>query len=811
MLNVPPFSDDGIQLRAPGPRFQMDDEKRNQLGIRPINRRPPAKVGGNGMQPQQGARRGGLCTVLRGIAFLLWVLVVGRAAPAPQKARGRSFWAAAREADARKALKRRRSGWQTKVPFGQGSLSYQGASAATLFDRCGAEDDDSAETKRRRGAPSPLDFTESFVRSVGHRKEDEGLSYAWSMERFGPAMLLSGEAAMRATPAPGPEEQDELNDARRHKVYTGQTLAPESYAKNLRKLRARFDARDERSGADTFGAIGGEEQSHDARELFDVVLSSQTRAEGGAGYGHARWRTEDARQQALSDGFWRCQKEASHDAAESVHVRRESQNLQTPTDSRHSQPPVQELSDKVRSGRAGLSWLLDIERERQTSGDHEPFRCSTNFKHAPSQCVKNCAGGDSQPRSPESRATSAADLAEHRIESSVCSGGRHLRTESEIASDGQTCEKDLEDRIRREDGEPSSGHSLLLKNVLPNGTLVSNLCVRQAIAETMNTSKESSQELVGQPQAHRDQSDALVQHSLEASAKSCVTNELSCGGRVTAKEAFMLLRQRRSGLAVSCGANESGLGREAAIVSASPRLAGETSHKNQTMSESVGDTSSSLMNEQVAATSGRSFLSEGRALDAEAQESSEGNGGSEEDQSTHEAAAQDSSAIGSRWLRGANDSEVIASRYGNQVDRHGEVVQTAQSTLSNSQSRAHDEANFTSKVIDFNRSRGLGAEKEPQTTVGAEPEHAKSSGKDIGETEELGRRRRVLRALMASKEKTRQHYGLVDASEPLCMDPLDGYPTKAAILAMTRRDLESLTTTFPEILPPGHASFHRCV
>lgn len=775
--------------------------------------------------PPPGARRAGLCTVLRGIAFVLWVLVVGRAAPAPQKARGRSFWAAAREADARKSLKRRRSSWQTEVPFGQGSLSYQGESAATLLDRCGAEDDDSAETKRRRGAPSPLDFTESFVRAVGHRKEDEGHSYAWSMERFGPAMLLSGEAALRAKPAPGPEEQDELNDARRHKVYTGQTLAPESYAKNLRKLRARFDARDERSGADTFGAIGGEEQSHDARELFDVVLLSQTRAEGGAGYGHARWRTEDARQQALSDGFWRCQNEASRDAPESVHVRRESQNLQTPTDFRHSHSPVQELSDKVRSGRAGLSWLLDIERERQTSGDHETLiaattksRCSTNFSHARSHCVKNCAGGDSQPRSLESRASSAAALAEHRLESSVCSGGRHLRTESEIASDGQTGEKDLEDRIRREDGEPSGGHSLLLKNVLPNSTLVSNLCLRQAIAETMNTSTESSQQLVGQPQAHQDKLDALVQHSLGASAKSCVTNELSCGGRVTAKEAFMLLRQRRSGLAVSCDANESGLGREAAVVSTCQELAGETSHTNQTMSESVGDTSSSLMNEQVVATSGRSFLSESRALDAEAQESSEGTGGSEEDQSTHEAAADDSSAIGSRWLKGASGSEVIASRYGDQVDRHGQVVQTAQSTLSkaqstlrNSQSQAHDEANFTPKAIDFNRSRGLGAEKGPQTTVGAEPEHAKSSGKDIGETEELGRRRRVLQTLMASKERTRQHYGLVDASEPLCVDPLNGYPTKAAILAMTRRDLESLTIKFPEILPPGHASFHRCV
>ena len=42
-------------------------------------------------------------------------------------------------------------------------------------------------------------------------------------------------------------------------------------------------------------------------------------------------------------------------------------------------------------------------------------------------------------------------------------------------------------------------------------------------------------------------------------------------------------------------------------------------------------------------------------------------------------------------------------------------------------------------------------------------------------------------------------------------DPLQGFPSKATILGMRRRELEALVAKFPSALPPGHASVERCM
>ena len=105
--------------------------------------------------------------------------------------RDHDFWATARqEYNGKKGKQRKNTGWNTGVSYAQGSLSYQGNTDDAIQSRRANED---SSESQRGGVLSPLDAVERLDRKLGHRKKDEGRENAWSLARFGPSMLLSGE------------------------------------------------------------------------------------------------------------------------------------------------------------------------------------------------------------------------------------------------------------------------------------------------------------------------------------------------------------------------------------------------------------------------------------------------------------------------------------------------------------------------------------------------------------------------------------------------------------------------------------------
>jgi hypothetical protein len=83
-------------------------------------------------------------------------------------------------------------------------------------------------------------------------------------------------------------------------------------------------------------------------------------------------------------------------------------------------------------------------------------------------------------------------------------------------------------------------------------------------------------------------------------------------------------------------------------------------------------------------------------------------------------------------------------------------------------------------------------------------------GGDADKAGETARRKRALHTLLnahssCSKSSFTSGFGSVGGGR----DPLDGYPSKSAILAMNRRGLELLAAKFPSVLPRRHAHIHR--
>ena len=83
-------------------------------------------------------------------------------------------------------------------------------------------------------------------------------------------------------------------------------------------------------------------------------------------------------------------------------------------------------------------------------------------------------------------------------------------------------------------------------------------------------------------------------------------------------------------------------------------------------------------------------------------------------------------------------------------------------------------------------------------------------GGDADTAGETARRKRALHTLLnahssCSKSSFTSGFGSVGQGR----DPLDGYPSKSAILAMHRRGLESLAAKFPSVLPRRHDHIHR--
>ena len=246
-------------------------------------------------------RRTGRRCVRIGLRAAVLLLALPPAIPAP---RDHSFWATAREDFERKQWQKRSGkAWKSGVPFSQGSLSHRGGDVHGSLSRW---DDDDGPRDR-----------EYLTRKLGHAKGDEDASHSWSAPRFGPSMLLSGEAAIRHRPAPEPEEEDRLNAVRQRQVYLGQSLAPEDFAHNVRKLKEQFDKRHSRPGAP-----GRDEDTRcDRNELFESMLSerlsgARSSVDGsrkrsfpcsrGAKdkHGPAAWLAEDARQEAMAEQMW---------------------------------------------------------------------------------------------------------------------------------------------------------------------------------------------------------------------------------------------------------------------------------------------------------------------------------------------------------------------------------------------------------------------------------------------------------------------------------------------------------------------------
>lgn len=241
---------------------------------------------------------------MRCLRAVLLFLALPPAIPAP---RDHSFWATARENFGRKQWQKRNGrAWKPGVPFYQGDLTHRGADVHGALSQWDATDG-------RGVLVSPSD---SLARKLGHSKEDESASNSWSVPRFGPSMLLSGEAALRNRPAPDPEEEDRLNAVRQRQVYLGQSLAPEEFAHNVHKLKAQFDRSHIRPGAEG----PDDETVCDRNELFQSMVSwrlshrpgdtdsgrssSFSWAGAKAKHGPSGWHAEDVRQEAIAEKMW---------------------------------------------------------------------------------------------------------------------------------------------------------------------------------------------------------------------------------------------------------------------------------------------------------------------------------------------------------------------------------------------------------------------------------------------------------------------------------------------------------------------------
>ena len=244
---------------------------------------------------------------LRGTGALALVMLAGwdgRGAAVPSRPRDHNFWATAREDfEQRQALRRGSRAWKPGVPSAEGSLAYRG-DAQAVVPRGNGDD----------GSGTWLSTSARLARQLGHNKETEAASNAWSAPHFGPSMLLSGEAALRHRPAPDPEEQDRLNALRQRQAYTGQTLAPDEFAQKVGELKSTFDKRHFRPGAEDTGAGA----IHDRKELFEAILAAHLPhardscgARNGVGahsalgkHGRDLWLAEDARQEAMAEQMW---------------------------------------------------------------------------------------------------------------------------------------------------------------------------------------------------------------------------------------------------------------------------------------------------------------------------------------------------------------------------------------------------------------------------------------------------------------------------------------------------------------------------
>jgi hypothetical protein len=238
------------------------------------------------------------------LALVMLAGMDGRGTAVPSQPREPNFWATAREDFAkRQALKRSSRAWKPGVPSAQGSLAYRGDAQAVVSHGDGND-----------GSGAWVSTSARLARQLGHSKEMEAASNAWSAPQFGPSMLLSGEALLRHRPPPDPEEQDRLNALRQRQAYSGQTLAPDEFAQKVRELKVGFDNRHVRPGAEDTGAGA----MHDRKELFEAILAANLpHARGSCGvrsgagtrsalgkHGRDLWLAEDARQQAMAEQMW---------------------------------------------------------------------------------------------------------------------------------------------------------------------------------------------------------------------------------------------------------------------------------------------------------------------------------------------------------------------------------------------------------------------------------------------------------------------------------------------------------------------------
>ena len=108
--------------------------------------------------------------------------------------------------------------------------------------------------------------------------------------------------------------------------------------------------------------------------------------------------------------------------------------------------------------------------------------------------------------------------------------------------------------------------------------------------------------------------------------------------------------------------------------------------------------------------------------------------------------------------------------------------------------------------------------RSPTCVLGADTlQHAAGGlvveGGDEDTAGETARRKRALHTLLnahsSSTSSSKSRFTSAFRSVGGGRDPLDGYPSKSAILAMHRRGLESLAAKFPSVLPRRHDHIHR--
>lgn len=113
--------------------------------------------------------------------------------------------------------------------------------------------------------------------------------------------------------------------------------------------------------------------------------------------------------------------------------------------------------------------------------------------------------------------------------------------------------------------------------------------------------------------------------------------------------------------------------------------------------------------------------------------------------------------------------------------------------------------------------RTTGASEQTKCTIGAVSTRSQATSQEAhgsqlqqeARDKDLMRRKRVLHAALERGTAQKRHKSLLDTDLALPVDMLKGYPHKAAILAMKRRDLEALANKYPAILPPTHTSADR--